>query len=542
MGTTAHADRIIAGSLVVLGAVAAGIQYNDQLVGLTGDNATYILLARDLITGQTYENAGYPWGYPALLAPILAVVGANNILAAIPWLKLLTILLFLVSLPLIYALFRTRRSALPAFVAVMLFAVNSSTLYLANDVMSEIPYICASFGALLYWQKAIAPWGAERLRNAECGMRNVEQPQSAIRNPHSAFRWRSLLLVGLLLLLPYYIRAVGVSMLVAPLVVLFLYRRWRAMTVLGLTLALGALPWVLASRGSNLNSYSTQLLLRDPYNPSLGAISNVGELIGRVIANGQLYVAEIFPKMAMPDPTPEGLRSFFVPIIVALVIIGFLTLLVRRVSLPEVYTLSFLLVICIWPWTGDRFLLPVYPLFLYYALEGGIWLALQVRRFLPQGLSYLPLATRYSSLALIVVALAVATPNVWLAGISGTSNMLYLTGQSAPGGHTPDWQQYFAACRWLNDNTPPGAVIMSRKTTLTTIYSNRPSVQIPLIPSAGYPAYMRDYHVGYVLEDAFDWSTHTRYYLRPALAELPDTFQLVKVFGPPQTRIWKVVK
>ncbi len=528
MGTTAHADRIIAGSLVVLGVVTAGIQYNDQLVGLTGDNATYILLARDLITGQPYENAGYPWGYPALLAPILAVVGANNILAAIPWLKLLTILLFLVSLPLIYALFRTRHSALPAFVITMLFAVNSSTLYLANDVMSEIPYICASFGALLYWQKAVAPWAMGRLRN-------VEQTQSAIR-------WRSLLLVGLLLLLPYYIRVVGVSMLVAPLVVLFIYRRWRAMTVLGLMLALGALPWVLASRGSNLNSYSNQLLLRDPYNPSLGAISNVGELIGRVIATGQLYVVDIFPKMALPDPTPEALRSFLAPIIVALVIIGFLTLLVRRVSLLEVYTLLFLLVICVWPWTGDRFLLPVYPLFLYYALEGGIWLVRQVRRFLPQGLSYLPLAARYSSLALIVVALAVATPNVWLAGVSGASNMLYLTGQSAPGGYTPDWQQYFAACRWLNDNTPPGAVIMSRKTTLTTIYSNRPSVQIPLISSGGYVEYIRDYHVSYVLEDAFDWSTHTRYYLRPALAELPDTFQLVKVFGPPQTRIWKVIK
>src|SRR5438874_2602722 len=98
-------DRAMMGSLVLLGLVAAGVRFNDQLIGLTGDNAEYILLARALITGQPYTNAEYPWGYPALIAPVLAVSGAGNMLAAIPWMKLLTILLFLASLPVMYALF-----------------------------------------------------------------------------------------------------------------------------------------------------------------------------------------------------------------------------------------------------------------------------------------------------------------------------------------------------------------------------------------------------------------------------------------------------
>src|SRR6476469_2355246 len=108
-------DGAMSALLAAIGAVGALIRFNDQLTGLTGDNATYILLARDLVTGAPYENAGYPWGYPALLSPILAATGPDNTLGAIPWMKLLTIALFAGALPLIYFLLRTRHPAWAAF-------------------------------------------------------------------------------------------------------------------------------------------------------------------------------------------------------------------------------------------------------------------------------------------------------------------------------------------------------------------------------------------------------------------------------------------
>jgi hypothetical protein len=83
---------------------------------------------------------------------------------------------------------------------------------------------------------------------------------------------------------------------------------------------------------------------------------------------------------------------------------------------------------------------------------------------------------------------------------------------------------------------------MSRKTTLTELYADRPSVQIPLVPPDEYPDFMRNNLVSYILEDGFVWSTHTRNYLRPALAALPDQQELVMSFGPPATRVWKVVE
>src|SRR5438132_143057 len=146
-------DTAVSMSLVAIGAIGALLRFNDQLTGLTGDNATYILLARDLATGSHYENAGYPWGYPALLSPFLALVGPDNMLSAIPWMKLLTVLLYLAALPLIYFLLRTRLLTWAAFAATVLFAINDLTLFYANDVMTEIPYICVTFGVLLYWQR-----------------------------------------------------------------------------------------------------------------------------------------------------------------------------------------------------------------------------------------------------------------------------------------------------------------------------------------------------------------------------------------------------
>ena len=83
-GLALSQDRFLAGTLVAIGGVAASLQFNDQLVGLTGDNAAYLLLGRALVSGQPYFNAEYPWGYPALLTPIMAIAGPDNIWVRFP--------------------------------------------------------------------------------------------------------------------------------------------------------------------------------------------------------------------------------------------------------------------------------------------------------------------------------------------------------------------------------------------------------------------------------------------------------------------------
>ena len=507
-------DRANISLLLALGAVAAGVQFNDQLVGLTGDNAQYILLGLSLATGQTYANAEYPWGYPALLTPVLAVTGPENVLAAIPWLKLITILLFLGSLPLIYMLFRARSSALSAFVAAMLFAVNGTTLLYANDVMSEIPFVFVTFAAMLFWQRKLDPW----LRDSD----SASTP------------WATLLTVGLLIEAAYYVRTVGLALMGGALLVLLWHRKVRAALVMAVLLGGLALPWLLFSSAAGQPTYTTKLLLRDPYNPQLGQISSVGEFGTRLVTTADLYVSHVFPAMVLPDPAPAPLRSLVAPLLVALMVLGLGWRLATRRGLTEVYTLLFLLVLFAWPWRADRFMLPVYPLLLFFVLEGIAYLlraGRSVERMAP--------AARVTLVTLGVVLFAM--PNLWLAGQAGATNIRYLAGEAPPSGHTPDWQAYFAACDWLNKHTPPGSVVMSRKSTLTQIYAGRPSVLIPLIPPGQYPDFVRQNHVAYIIEDGFAWSTQTVQYLRPALKANPGTFKLVDTITKPvTTRIWQV--
>lgn len=507
------------GLLVLLGLVAAGVRFNDQLIGLTGDNAEYILLARALLLGERYYNAEYAWGYPAMLAPFLAVAGPGNILSAIPWMKLLTVLLYVGSLPLIYALFRLRHGAVAAFASTFLYAVNGVTLLYANDVMSEIPYIAASYGALFFWQMRVAPWARDR-----------EAP---------AVDWRRVVGAGVAFGLAYYFRSVALALYAGAALVLLWNRKVRAAALLSLLVALISIPWFAYSRTVDQPGYVGKVLIRDPYNPDLGRIASVGEFAGRLLSTGRLYVEVIFPNTLLAPPTPGRLVGLLSPLLIVLLFVGLAARFARGVELPELYILSFALMLFAWPWRADRFMLPIYPLALHYVVEGSIWVGRRLggaaaswrERRLSQG------AAR-AVVAILLIALAL--PSLWQAGVAGAENLRYLTGKSPPSGHTPDWQSYFAACRWLQANTPPDSVVMSRKSTLTTIYSSRPSVLIPLIAPEEYPRFVEENGVDYVIEDAFAWSTQTGEYLRPALRAHPDLFELVASVGSPVTRVWKV--
>src|SRR4051812_44907001 len=140
-------DRLGVGVLLAAGLVGVATRFHDQL-GLTGDNAVYLLLARNLATGQPYDNGGFPWGYPALRVPGVAWSGSDRLFPAVPWLKGLTIAAFLLAIPLFYALFRRRHAPLLAFAASALWVVNDITLTYANDLMTELPYMAASAAAL----------------------------------------------------------------------------------------------------------------------------------------------------------------------------------------------------------------------------------------------------------------------------------------------------------------------------------------------------------------------------------------------------------
>ena len=352
------------GTLLGFGALLAALRFN-SILPLNGDNAVYLLLARNLATGAPYNNAGFPWGYPVLLTPGVALFGPTHLLDAIPWLKLISIAAFLLGLVLLYLLFRTRHGRVLAFLTVALFAVNDITLVYTNDLMTELPYVAAVAGALLFWQRRIDPPPVG-------GARRPGQPWPAGVDRRGAAAGPALL--------PAHHRhgpagrRAAHPALASPLPGRAWCWAWRLVAL--------ALPWAAFSATTDPNrNYTAALWLRDPYNPELGRIAGPAEFADRFVGRAGFYATAVLPPLLLPQPAdpanadPHGGRRLLLLAALA----GYGLRLWRRVELPEVYMAGFLAILFSWPWTGDRFLLPVLPFILHYiaealtALAGADW-------------------------------------------------------------------------------------------------------------------------------------------------------------------------
>ena len=153
----------------------------------------------------------------------------------------------------------------------------------------------------------------------------------------------------------------------------------------------------------------------------------MGEFLHSLLNSMLLYLFNVFPRMIVPDPAPIWLQNMAAAVLVILPVLGFMSLLKRRVELPEIYVVIFFVVISAWPWKADRFLLPIYPLFLHYVLQGAIWcwgnLSSKLVRKLPGVQVRFSGPVRAGSL--VVAVLIVALPNLLVAGSATAQNISY---------------------------------------------------------------------------------------------------------------------
>jgi hypothetical protein len=126
------------------------------------DFASYVMQARAILHGDmdefvrrnafTVQNSSYPpgpvaypWGYPLLLAPVVAIFGIHALA-----LKLVGIAFYALFLVVFYLLARTRLTENESLLLTAILAVNPMLL-LANDlILSDIPFLAVStLGVLL---------------------------------------------------------------------------------------------------------------------------------------------------------------------------------------------------------------------------------------------------------------------------------------------------------------------------------------------------------------------------------------------------------
>jgi hypothetical protein len=393
------------------------------------DFASYVMQAQSILNSTTRDfvqhntftiqnssyppgPVAYPWGFPVLLAPFIAVFGLKFLA-----LKLINTFFFLLFLIIFYLLARLRLPS-PGSLALTAILGFSPALLFAHDILdSDIPFLFAStLGILL-----------------------IEL--------HAAKSARGAILTGLAIYFAFSLRTNGVLLLVPLLVSQILDYQARSTRSGGLFILL--LPWLV---------FAALVLFEALLLPSgQGSyLSHLSMLTGGTILYNLLFYLLLPAGFFRGIPLgPVFAALLLLPLIFEL-LVGF-----RKDRLILSYIAASLGLFILWPENqGLRFIYPLLPLFLLLAAEGlsPLMERLPVRA---QGVAH------WTSIAvgatLILLSLAV----------SADTSLINLRQDRQLNGPTdPVSRQMF---EFIREKTPPESVIIFFKPRAMRLFTGRDS-------------------------------------------------------------------
>jgi hypothetical protein len=472
----------------------------DETLDGNGDNAAYYILGKALYLGEgyTYINTptaaaanNLPPGYPALVALTMALWSPE--FAAIKVVNGIFLLLSVLALFILYRHLGTNVHL--AFVAALAAFCNGHLLHSSIIMMSEVPFLFFSTAALLLFT---------RLQEE-----NFRQPQ--------------IYLLLVCLVAAYYIRSMGVALLVAICLELAWQRRWKYLGFVTTGFVLAALPWYIRGRGMGGNAYLDQLLSINPYRPDLGRVGWSG-LALRLYENAQRYIHREIPDSLLyyieRDWTREPVASDWLLGILSLLLVGygFYRLRAHR-RLIVLYVAATGGIVLLWPqvWPGTRFIQPLIPL---------LWLAVcnSLYAFFVWGLEKVGSPWRFQPLLLLLPLWFIFVPDL------NYHHRLATTGKQPN-----NWINYYALAEWAKQNTEPEAIIACRKPVLFYLYSNRRTVVFRFTTDGALLLEdLKQKQVDYVVIDQLG-SASTERYLLPAVIKYEKEFSLVHSVENPST-------
>ena len=383
-----------------------------------------------------------------------------------------------------YLLARDCLGEASAWAAALLCAAQPKLVEYGSQVMSEIPYTLFSLATLFLVR-----------RGARC--------REGLTNP-----W---LTAGFICMMwAYYVRSVGVLLVAAVLLFLAFDRQYRRALVLAAGAFAAALPWSLRNHFSGRGGvYVTQFLQVNPYHPDRGYLDATG-FIERLGGNLQAYLVHIMPKTLWPSF--PGAQSLFNPVTLAIVALAlyasFLCIRRRENLLIWIYGVLFLGLMFLWPWIGDRFLLPAIPVLLFFAVRVAGDLLARL-----SAVAGRPLSTVLGATALLLLL------NSQLDGLQSQARY-------ARGPYQPGWQRYYDAGLWIRNNLPSDSVISCRKGFWMHVVSGRRTIVYKFKDPDAVLADLRSRRADFVVVDQLPFPSTSRY-LVPAIGKYPDLFRIV---------------
>lgn len=427
-----------------LAAILISLWTFDPKLSLSGDNTEFVTLARSMAdgTGLTYTNlpeprtaTKYPFGFPLLLVPVAAMFdGWSGPDSGTPdWvaMKWLVVLTFSAGMAAFALLARQHAGPVGGLAAVALAVSNPLTVSYGHQVMSEVPYLLPSLLAL---------W---------CLHRGVEQP---------GWRDNRWLWAGVALAITaYYMRSVGIVLIGAPIALLLLRRDWTRAGLVGGVCFAALLPWSLRNSAAGGGGvYLKQLIQVNPYFPDQGLL-DVSGLLGRFVSQVHFYLAQGLTGTVWPTFEPTGSILTLGSVALLALLIGFIAVSIRRQQhlLLVLYGVFFMGTVLLWPWPGDRFILPLVPV---------VYLAAVIA--VAHGIAWLRAKGAGPTafvLAIVLLGLALQANARGLSSVARASQADY----------RPEWRNYYHAGLWLRANSPEDAVVTCRKAFWMHVVSGR---------------------------------------------------------------------
>jgi len=317
-----------------------------------GDFAQYLSQAENIAKGKTHHQSNYiylkensmlgppayPVGYPILLSPVVAIFGID-FKALMIWQSFFLVLLALIS----YLLLARRLGNLLSLLLVLVMVYNPWMLRFKTEIVSDIPFSLFLIGCVYLY---------DLLKKD---------------------KWWQALLMGALLAFTIMIRSMGFVFLLA-LILYALYDLYkisvRKQTENRKRLAFNTLVIAYVV----IFTLVTRLLFESAGSVFGAYISNFSLVdFSRDILQNLSYYSLIF-------------RNFFYPVggiwefgsvllgsfMIVFTLLGMIIRIGKKFSFQDLIVLVYLLVIIVYPYRGSgfRFLLPLLPFFVMYAVEG----------------------------------------------------------------------------------------------------------------------------------------------------------------------------
>ncbi len=334
--------------LLTIIAVFYGFTMRAGMLG-NDDTAQYIQHAKNISEAAPYGripwvyhadgwNPGprvYPPIFPLFLAPLYHVFGAN-----LKPMHLLVLAFFIGSLAVVYLTFRNELGSFGALSAVAIIGFNPYFWELRDAILSDIPFLCLCYLALLMARKVIS--------REESG------------EPFLLYS----ILTGVAMYAACGTRSVGLVMIPAVLV-WSLVRRVKIMkSVAIMTAVCAVLELVESATLHTLQAYASQYAFeRHPPATASG--------ITRYVATSAHYWMGALATL-WANSYSHRLALAFSALTLLLALLGLAVHLSWTIEVYDVFALFYIPALL--SWTQMRYLIPLVPFYLFYSIRGVLWL------------------------------------------------------------------------------------------------------------------------------------------------------------------------